>query len=104
MSHHKSHHLALAGAITVGLWYSACGLFLFFAKDLALKLHSYIMFVDNLDMLAPKIQLNWMSFLNGLAIVTIKAYLFLFLFSVIYHYFHAHEGSQCCGSSSTSSR
>ncbi len=102
MLHHKSHSLALAGSITAGIWYSACALFFFFAKDLALKLHAYIMFLDNLDMLAPKIQMSWVSFLNGLAIVMVKVYLFLFLFSVIYRYFHCHEGSNCSGSSSMS--
>lgn len=101
---HKSHHLALAGSLTVGVWYSLCALFLLFSKDLALKLHAYVMHLDNLDLVATKIQLTWMTFLNGLAVSMISAYLFLLLFSVIYcHlcYYHGEntqpgQGSNCC--------
>jgi len=89
---HKSHHVALAGSLTVGIWYSLCAAFLLFSKDLALKFHAYVMHLDNLDLIAPKIQLTWMTFLNGLALSMVSTYLFLLLFSVIYCYLCCHYG------------
>jgi hypothetical protein len=85
MKHH-SQQLALAGALTAGIWYSICAALLMFAQPFALKIHAHMMHMDNLDMFASHISLTPAGFLTGLAGVMLSAYLALLLFSCIYCY------------------
>jgi len=90
-----SHHLALAGSLTAGLWYSVKAVLLLYARDYMLKMHAQTMHLSSLDFMSQYIDLSWKGVLMGLAHVMIWTYLVLWTFGLIYRHLCSYYDASC---------
>ena len=80
----KPHALGVAAAFVTGLFYIVDGLYYMFAPESALSFFSYISHNFDFSILEGE-GVTWASFLIGLVVWEICAYISTWLFAIVYN-------------------
>jgi len=81
----KAHSFGLAGAITLGMWYSIFMLAIKFRPFATLKFISSTHMIPNLQNLAPYIKITDTAIIAGLAVHLVFGYIFFALIAALYN-------------------
>ena len=81
----NAHKFGLAGALTVGFWYTVITLFLWMWPTQTWKFLASAHMMTTLNMLASYIHITLMSFLIAATIHVIVSYIFFWFLAMIYN-------------------